>query len=180
VSLDADPGRRPTRFRVAGRTRGSAASREESAVSLFLVLKVVHVLSVVVAVGANVTYAFWLRLAGRDRERLLFAIHGIRWLDRRIANPMYAVVFVTGVLMVLTGAYSFETGWIAASMALFLLVAILGIAVFAPAIRRQLAEAERDPTSPAYAAVAARTARLGLTTTAIVLVIVVLMVAKPF
>lgn len=147
--------------------------------SLLLVLKAVHVLSAIVAVGANVTYGFWLRLAGRDRERLLFAIQGVRWLDRRLANPMYGVVFVTGVLMVLAGAYSFETAWIAASIVLYVLVAVLGIAVFAPAIRRQLAEAERDPTSAAYAAAAARTARLGLATTAVVLVIVVLMVTKP-
>lgn len=145
-----------------------------------VILKLVHVLSAIVAVGANVTYAFWLRLAGHDRERLLFAIEGIRWIDRRVANPAYAVLLVTGVLMVLAGAYSFETGWIAASLALFVLVAIVGIALFAPAIRRQLAEAERDPTSPAYAAAAARTTRLGLATTAAVLVIVVLMVTKPF
>lgn len=148
--------------------------------SVILILKLVHVLAAIVAVGANVTYGFWLRLAGRDRERLLFAIEGVRWLDRRIANPMYGVVLVTGVLMVLAGAYSFETGWIAAAIVLYVLVAILGIAVFAPAIRRQLAEAERDPTSSAYAEAAARTTRLGLATTAIVFVIVVLMIAKPF
>lgn len=145
-----------------------------------LVLKLVHVLAAVVAVGANVSYGFWLRLAGRDRDRLRFAIEGIRWLDRRIANPMYVVVLVTGVLMVLAGAYSFETGWIAASIALYVLVAIVGIVLFAPAIRRQLAEAERDPTSPAYAAAAARTTQLGLATTAAVFVIVALMVTKPF
>lgn len=148
--------------------------------SEILILKLVHVLSAIVAVGANVTYAFWLRLAGRDRERLLFAIEGIRWIDRRVANPAYGVLLVTGVLMVLAGAYSFETGWIAASLALYVLVAIAGITLFAPAVRRQLAEAERDPTSPAYAAAAARTTRLGLATTAAVLVIVVLMVTKPF
>jgi uncharacterized membrane protein len=149
-------------------------------VSEILVLKLVHVLAAIVAVGANVSYGFWLRLAGRDRDRLRFAIEGIRWLDRRIANPMYVVVLVTGVVMVLAGAYSFETGWIAASIALYVLVAIVGIVLFAPATRRQLAEAERDPTSAAYAAAAARTTRLGLATTAAVFVIVALMVTKPF
>lgn len=148
--------------------------------SEILVLKLVHILAAIVALGANVSYGFWLRLAGRDRARLLFAIEGIRWLDRRIANPMYVVVLVTGILMVLSGAYSFETGWIAASIALYVLVAVVGIAFFAPAIRRQLTEAERDPASPAYAAAAARTTRLGLLTTAAVGVIVALMVTKPF
>ncbi len=147
--------------------------------SLVVALKVVHILAAIVAVGANVSYAFWLRWAGRDRQRLLFAIGGIRRLDRRVANPGYAVVLLTGVLMVLNGLYSFETGWIAAAIGLFVLTAILGITLFAPAIRRQLAEAEADPTSPAYERAAVRSSFLGLLTTGIVIVIVVLMVAKP-
>ena len=149
-------------------------------VSPFLILKVVHVLSAIVAVGANVTYAFWLRRSGRDRDRIVDAIGGVRTLDRRLANPAYIVLLITGIGMVLTGAYSFETGWIAASVGLYVLTAILGITMFAPAIRRQLAEAERDPSSEAYAAAERRTALLGLVTTAIVVLIVVLMVTKPF
>jgi uncharacterized membrane protein len=148
--------------------------------SLFLVLNTIHVLAVITAVGANVTYAFWLRQAGRDRGRLIYTIGGIRRLDRTVANPSYIVVLVTGLAMVWTGAYSFETGWIAVSIGLYVLVALLGILAFAPAIRRQLAEAERDPSSTAYAAAARRTTALGVLTTAAVLVIVVLMVTKPF
>ena len=36
--------------------------------SLFIALKVIHVLSAITAVGANVTYAFWLRRGGTDRD----------------------------------------------------------------------------------------------------------------
>ncbi len=148
--------------------------------SLDLALKFVHVLSAVVAVGANVTYVVWLRLAGRDRERVLFAISGIRFLDRRLANPLYVVVLVTGVAMVLDGQYSFETGWIAAAIALYLLTAAVGIVLFAPAIRRQVVEAERDTATAAYATAASRSVTLALSTTAIVFLIVFLMVTKPF
>ena len=148
--------------------------------SLDLALKFVHVLSAVVAVGANVTYVIWLRLAGRDRERVLFAISGIRFLDRRLANPLYVVVLVTGVAMVLDGQYSFETGWIAAAIALYLLTAAVGIVLFAPALRRQVAAAERDTATAAYAGAASRSVTLALSTTAIVFLIVFLMVTKPF
>lgn len=148
--------------------------------SLFLALKFLHVLPVIVAVGANLTYAFWLRAAGRDRDRLVFAITTIRRLDRLVANPAYIVILVTGVAMVLSGAYSFETGWIAASLVLYVAVAILGIVAFAPALRRQLAEAERDPTSADYAAAARRSAWCGVAATAIAVTIVFLMVTKPF
>lgn len=145
----------------------------------FLALKLVHVLSVIVAVGTNVGYAFWLRRAGRNRDVLVFTIETLRRLDRTIANPAYGVALVTGILMVATGAYTFQTRWIEAAIGLYVLVAILGITLFAPAIRRQLTEAQRDPNSAAYAAAAAQTSRLGILTTGIVLIIVALMVTKP-
>jgi uncharacterized membrane protein len=146
----------------------------------FLLLKVVHVLAAIVAVGSNVTYGFWLARAGRDREQLLFTISSIRWLDRSVANPGYVILLLTGIGMVVTGQLSFTTGWIATAIVLYVIVAILGFTAFAPAIRRQLAEAEHDPTSAEYAVAAARSTTLGLLTTGVVLVIVTLMVMKPF
>ena len=145
----------------------------------FLLLKVVHVLAAIVAVGSNLTYAFWLRRAGRDRERLVWTLHGVRRLDRLVANPAYVVLLVSGIFMVLIGAYSFEQRWITASIVIYVFVAIVGIAVYAPAIRRQIAEAQRDPTSEAYSAAERRSTLLGILTTAAVLLIVVLMVTKP-
>ncbi|MGH2468031.1 MAG: DUF2269 family protein, partial [Candidatus Limnocylindrales bacterium] len=84
-----------------------------------LLLKLIHVFSAIVAVGANVTYAFWMRLAGRDRDRLTFTIRSIHWIDMRLANPAYGVLLITGGLMVVGGLYSFQTGWIAASIVLY-------------------------------------------------------------
>lgn len=143
-------------------------------------LKLVHVVAAIVAVGANLTYGPWLRLAGQDPERLLFTLRGIRWLDRRVANPAYVLVLLTGVAMVLVGPYEFEQGWIAVSLGLYALVAILGITLFAPAMRRQIAEAEAGVDSAAYAAAASRSTVLGLVASTIALVIVALMVTKPF
>jgi uncharacterized membrane protein len=144
-----------------------------------LLLKLVHVLSAIVAVGANVTYTFWLARAGRDRDRLVWTLNGIRRLDGLVANPAYVVLLVTGVLMVMGGHFSFQTSWIAAALVLYVAVVVVGIALYAPALRRQLAEAERDPTSAAYDAAARRNNLLGILTLAIVVVIVALMVLKP-
>ena len=121
---------------------------------LFLPLKLLHILSVIVAVGANVTYQAWLSYAGRDSTRLVFAIEGVRQLDRRIANPAYILVLLSGILMLLTGQYSVDAGWVRLGFVLYVLVAIIGIAVFAPAIRRQLSLAASAPTSPEYEAIA--------------------------
>jgi uncharacterized membrane protein len=145
----------------------------------FLLLKLVHVAAAIVAVGANVTYAVWMSRAHRDRDHLVFAIETIRVLDRRLALPAYVVLLVTGVLMVAGGVYSFTTGWIAAAIALYLLAVVIGFAAFAPTVRRQLAEARRDPTSAAYGELARRNNLLTVITLAVVAAIVVLMVTKP-
>ncbi len=146
---------------------------------LITLLKLIHISAAIVAVGANVTYAFWMRQAGTDRDRLRFAIDGIRRLDRTIANPAYVLVLLTGLGMVWAGAFPLTSGWILAALALYVFLVILGIAVYAPAIRRQANEAERDPTSTTYRSAAERSTFLGMAALAIVAVIVVLMVTKP-
>lgn len=146
----------------------------------FLLLKLIHVVSAIVAVGANMTYAFWLARAHRDRDHVVFVIETIHALDRRIAIPAYVLLFMSGVAMVARGAYSFTTGWIAAAIGLYLLTFILGIVAFGPTVRRQLAEARRDPSSPDYADLARANHRLTFVTLGLVGAIVVLMVTKPF
>ena len=146
---------------------------------MVLLLKLVHIAAAIVAVGANVSYGFWLAIAGRDRERLVFSINGIRRLDTWIANPAYIVLLVTGVLMVLGGLYPLNTFWIVAALVLYAVTAIVGIAVYSPALKRQLREAEADPSSAAYAAAARRSNLVGVVTVAIVALILVLMVFKP-
>jgi uncharacterized membrane protein len=134
----------------------------------------------IVAVGANLTYAIWFRAAGNDQDRLVFVIRTVRMIDSRIANPAYIVLLVTGLLMVAGGVVSLTAGWILVALGLYAATAVIGVALFSPAIRRQLAEAERDVTSESYRAAAARSTLLGIVTTVLVLVIVALMVTKPF
>lgn len=145
----------------------------------FLLLKLVHVGSAIVAVGANVTYAIWMSRAHRDRAHLVFVIETIRFLDRRLALPAYGLVLLTGIAMVARGVYSFTTGWIVAAIGLYLLAVVVGIVAFSPTIRRQLAEAKLDPSSAAYAELARRNNFLTLVTLTVVGAIVVLMVTKP-
>jgi len=160
---------------------GTSTFRHNPSVGIeYNLLLVVHILSVVIAVGSNVTYGFWMSLAGNDRSQILFAIRGIRWIDRHVSLPAYLLAFATGVAMVLTDVWNFEQGWILISIALYIVTAIAGFTLFAPAIRRQLAEAERNPRSDEYAAAARMTAWLGFATVGIVFLIVVLMVLKPF
>jgi uncharacterized membrane protein len=141
--------------------------------------KLIHILAVISAVGANLTYAFWLGRAGRDGDQLVFVIESIRRLDRRVANPSYIVAAIAGACVVITGPFHFESAWLLTAIAIYVLVAVLGISVYAPAVRVQLALARTAPESDAYAAAARRSRLLGLLVTLMVLLIVALMVVKP-
>ncbi len=71
--------------------------------SLYVLLKFVHVLLTITAVGRNVTYGIWLARASRDPQHLPFALRGVKMLDDRIANPAYGLLLVTGVAMIFAG-----------------------------------------------------------------------------
>ena len=146
---------------------------------IWQVFRLVHVLAVISAVGANATYQFWYARAGRDSAQLVWVIEGVRRLDQRVANPSYLLAFLAGAATVLTGPYSFSSLWISASVVLFIVVAAIGGALYAPAMRRQQALAQADPSSADYDTAARRSRMLGTLATALVVVIVALMVVKP-
>ncbi len=90
----------------------------------YLPLKLVHVLSAIVAVGTNVTYFVWLgAMKGRAPTQQTFALDTIKKLDARLANPAYGVLPLTGVIMVLiSDGLGFTTFWIAVAIGLYVLV----------------------------------------------------------
>jgi uncharacterized membrane protein len=147
----------------------------------YLWLKLVHVLSAIVAVGTNVTYFVWLaRARKRASQHDLYVLEGIRVLDSRLANPGYVLLPLTGVGMVLVGDLSFSTFWIATAIVLYVLLGALAGILFAPALRRQT-EALRvgGAASEDYAAAARRTMVLGAITMIPIAGILYLMVMKP-
>jgi uncharacterized membrane protein len=147
---------------------------------IWQVFKLVHILAVITAVGANLTYQFWYSRAGREPTRLVWVIESVRRLDRRVANPAYVVAALAGVGLVLTNAqFSFQQAWIALAIVIYLAIAAMGMIVYAPVMRRQLELARTAPESAAYEAVARRSRILGSVATGLVLVIVLLMVLQP-
>ncbi|HUE96063.1 MAG TPA: DUF2269 family protein, partial [Longimicrobiaceae bacterium] len=116
----------------------------------------------------------------RDPERLRFAISGIRRLDRKLAIPAFGVLFLTGITMVLLGLYDFTQGWILLAIVLYLGLAVAGMTIMGPALKRVIAEAERDPDSEAFERAKQTSMRYTLGSLGVLLVIVTLMVMKPF
>jgi uncharacterized membrane protein len=154
------------------------------------IVLVLHVLGAILGLGTNLTYgliaAVGERAGGAART---YGLRMIQQLDRRLANPAYIAQLVTGLILVwLLELDLLDASWLLAALALYLGVAIVGITVYAPVLRRQVELAERleagvgggDPAiASEYAAVARRSNVLGIAVTLVVVLIVVLMVVKP-
>ena len=145
----------------------------------YLIVKFIHIAAAIVAVGANVTYGVWSVRARREPAHLGFAIKGIQFLDNRIANPAYGVLFVTGLLMVFIGGLGFRP-WIIVAIVVFVAIAVIGFAYFTPLVKRQLALLDAGDTSSAeFERLARRNAMIGPILGVLVLIILGMMVFQP-
>ena len=146
----------------------------------YLFLKWLHILSAITALGANLTYILWLRLAANAPESAGFALKGIRFVDRRLANPAYLLVLATGIGMLLLSGLPWTTPWVLTSIILYVLVALAGFRLYAPLMRQQRELAQSPgPESPEYQAVAKRAQLIWALIAVVVVFIVYLMTYKP-
>ena len=147
---------------------------------LFLVFKIIHILAVIVAVGFNLSYGFWVARARREPEHLDFVLRGVSHMDLWRANPAYGVAVAAGVGMVAVSGYSFRWFWLWASLALLGLVGLVWAALYRPIEKRQqAARAAEGEQSAAFQRATQQLTWCGYALLAMVLAIVVLMVVKP-
>jgi uncharacterized membrane protein len=145
----------------------------------FLLLKWLHVLSAIVAVGANATYGLWSARAGGEPAHLGFALRGIKFMDDRLANPAYGVLLVTGLIMAFT-TYSITLTWILIGLGLYAVMAVLGAVVYSRTLTRQIETLDAEgPSSAAFRALSARAAAVGIFLGVIAIAVVFDMVFKP-
>ena len=148
--------------------------------TLYEVLKYIHIVMAIAAIGFNLSYAFWLARAEKEPEHAAHLLKGIKTLDDKFANPAYAVLLVTGIIMVLKEDIGFETFWIASALVLYVIVTALAIVVYSPTLRNQvlLAEAGRLE-SDEYKKLSKKSKAVGGVLVLMVLVIEFIMVTKP-
>jgi uncharacterized membrane protein len=153
----------------------------EAVITGYEVMKYVHVLMAIVAVGFNASYAIWLRRAAKAPEHQAYVLRGVKVLDDRFANPAYGLLLLTGLIMVFTTpGLKLTTFWILLALILFAATVVLAAAVYTPTLRKQIKVLETDgPQSPGYLALARRSTVSGIVLGVIVVVIVFLMVTKP-
>ena len=146
----------------------------------YLILKWVHVLMAITALGANITYGVWLSRAAREPEHLAFTLRGVKVLDDRVANPAYGLLLVTGLATAGIGHIPLTTPWLLTGLILYILLVLVAVAAYTPTLRRQIAALDAGgPQSPEYRRVEARGRQLGIALAVLAVLIVFLMVTKP-
>ena len=149
--------------------------------SVFVVVKFLHVLLAIIAVGFNATYGVWLgTVATQPTPTQSFVLRGIKRLDDWFANPAYVLLAVTGLAMVFVGDLRLTTFWIAGGIVLWAIAVGLGFFVYTPMLRQQIRALESSgPESEEYRRQAANARFIGIVLAVIVVVIVFFMVTKP-
>ena len=147
---------------------------------LYNLIKWIHILAAIVAVGANATYGIWLARASRTPEVLPFTLKTIKVLDDRLANPAYGLLLLSGLGLVFLGNWPLSASWLDLALVLYVIAVLLGLLGYSPTLRRQIQAAETTgPASPEYAALARRGTLLGILLAAVVVTIELIMVTKP-
>jgi uncharacterized membrane protein len=148
--------------------------------TLYEWLKFGHVLLAIVAVGFNASYGILLARAAKHPEHEDHVLRTIKVLDDRFANPAYALLLVTGLLMVWNADIPLSTFWIAGGLGLYGALVLLGLGVYAPTLRRQIRVLEAEGAgSPGYRRLAARGTVVGIVLAVLAIATVFLMVTKP-
>lgn len=140
-----------------------------------------HLFGAIVFMGNIMVTAAWASLARRDGspDAVRLASRGIVWADVIFTTPGAVLVFLNGGIL---GMPYFKqgAGWVFVALGLFVVSVILWLAVLVPAERKLLALSHRGGEVPEeWFAVVKRWFRVGGIATLLILIVLVLMVAKP-
>ena len=143
------------------------------------ILLTLHILASLVAVGATVSYLFWLRRAVLVPESRSFTLETIRLLERFMVVPAYVIVLLSGLGLVDRAGWAWSTPWLELSILLF--VVLMGlVGVQARVIKGQIAlAADGSADSADYDRAHARGRLLLGLKVVVIIALVYLMVFKP-
>lgn len=145
----------------------------------------IHVLAVVVALGATYGYAFFIAIAERTSPVAVpSVIRSMQACDRYLVTPGLIVILLAGFYLLSEGNIKVSESWV--SIGILAVIVLLGMthAFFAPRGRRALELAERDlaagpQLSDEYAAVSKEITIGGNLAGLIAIITIFFMVVKP-
>jgi uncharacterized membrane protein len=146
----------------------------------YTLLKYLHVLLAITAVGSNLTYGVWKTLAASEPAHAPFALKGIAFIDRRVANPAYGLLLITGLVLLAVGQVGFR-GWVIAALILFVLLIVVAVGFYSRVVRQQIQVMDAEGVASAgYKRLDSQATTYGIVSLVIALAIVFMMVVKPF
>jgi len=149
-------------------------------VSLYLILKFVHVLLAIIAIGFNASYPIWLARAQREPEHALYVLRGIKILDDRFANPAYGLLLITGLVLLAVGQWGFR-GWVVAGLILFVLLIVVAVGFYSRVVGQQIQVMDAEGIASAnYKRLDGQATTYGIVSLVIALLIVFVMRSSRF
>lgn len=160
---------------------------------LLALLLFLHIGGAILAFGPTFTFPIVGPMAGREPPHANFALRFQMKVAQRLIVPLALFQGVTGVLLIWKVGWNVLTnGWLLVSIVIYLGLLTLSFGVGLPNLRR-LIEATSTPPAPPQpgappasgppphiAAMVARGRQIGIIQAAAIVVIVFLMVTKPF
>ena len=92
----------------------------------YMFLKWTHIISVIIALGSNITHFFWILAANNDPINRANILRLVKKIDDLMAVPCYVLAGAAGIAMWLM-AWPTTESWIVVSLVLFVISSIWGI-----------------------------------------------------
>lgn len=149
--------------------------------TLYQIVKFIHVFSVIIAVGFNFSYIIWMVKGKMEKDHLLFALRGIQLMDSKVTNPCYGLILISGFTMAYIADYNIlSVTWIFYPLVLFAIMGVLAFGVYSPTLKKQIAMLEKqDMDTPDYKVIEKKQMIVGAILFTLVVAIVAIMVIKP-
>ena len=160
---------------------------------LLATLLFLHMGGAILAFGPTFTFPILGPMAGREPQHVNFALRFQHRVAMRLILPLAIFQGVTGLLLIWRIGYNiFATGWLLAGIALYLVLLGMNIGIGLPTAARLIALTSAPPPAtpagmtapsgppPEVAALVRRGRLLGMLSAVLIVVIVFLMVVKPF
>ena len=149
----------------------------------YSLFKAIHVTLAVVWVGGGVFLVILALLAERtnDPNQLVTIARQAAFAGERIFAPAGLIVFLMGIAMMINTNFGWGKFWVVLGLIGYVVTFVTGIAVLAPLARKiDVASDERGPTDPETIALIRRILLIARVDIAVLLIVVLDMVTKPF
>lgn len=143
----------------------------------------IHIFSAIIFIGNIITAAFWKLKAefSGDETHINKTAKNIMIADYVFTLPSIISLIITGILLAIKSNYSLEEiNWLTISLALFAITGVIWITLLLPLQRKMIKYSSEKFNTIEYKKTSRTWDVIGIISTIIPILILYLMVAKPF